>query len=192
MSFFQNLLSGQAGGGPRPEKFFEMYGWEYGKPLVKRHELVIVSGYGAKFKRKVKIDQELETMVKEMSLLVNDSKSERLFVLDVIALFEREAAKQLGLKDDAGLSFSGSGDSKQTDCVDEAWNSTVVLLWLEKQEYLKYHIVREPLTKWALWKWNHYAAIIEDNETRVKYAIDSGVRNQGGLASITEASRWYE
>lgn len=192
MGFFKNLLAGQAGGSLHPERFFDAYGWDYNSVPVKGDTLTIGSGHGAHFKRKFEIDAKLSGEATALLAAATDAKTERDAVLQVLALMEKAYGEKFGIKDRAGTSFTGSGNPEQMDCVDEAWNSTVVLLWLQEKKLLKFHRVREPLAKFGFDKWTHYAAIIEELETRVRFAIDTGVRDIGELGTIEDARDWYE
>lgn len=192
MGFFKDILSGQAGGSLHPERFFDAYGWDYGKVPVMNDKLIIGSGHGAHFKRKFVVDTPLKTSVTAKMGAVWAADAERKAVLEVLADFEKAYGEALGIEDRAGTSFTGSGNPKQMDCVDEAWNATVVLLWMEQNRLFKFHRVREPLAKFGLTKWNHYAAILEDTTTHVRWAIDTGVRDIGELGTIEDASTWYE
>lgn len=192
MGFFEDIFSGQAGGSLHPERFFDAYGWDYGKIPVKKDTLIIASGHGAHFKRKFDVDETLANGVTTTMAAATDAATERDAVLQVLATMEKAYGEKLGLKDRAGTSFTGSGNPTQMDCVDEAWNATVVLIWMENRGILKFHRVREPLAKFGLTKWNHYAAIIEDLDTHERWAIDTGVRDIGGVGVIEDASTWYE
>lgn len=193
------MLTFSKGGTTNIQRFFSDYGWPSSFPVEStgsgdsRHTRInIASGYGAKFKRWFKITRELHELIVSKMSGVTSAESERAALVGVLAIMEKEFSAALEIEDRAGIDMLGSGDKTQLDCVDEAWNATVVLIWLKDAGLLRYHGVREPLAKWGLFKWNHYAAIINDNDTDTLWAIDGGVRSGGGPPLIIEASKWYE
>ena len=190
--FWRSLLTGQWGASRRPERFFEQYGWTDRVP-VHDDKILIASGYGAQFKRWFDIPADLAAATTEAMQIPTTAEEERDLIQNVLGNFEMQYSRKLHIRDRPGTDFEGSGDRRQLDCVDEAWNATVVLIWMNDKNLLKFHEVREPLAKMTLFvSWNHYAAIIEDKETHILWAVDGSVLRGGGDPDIVPAHDWHE
>jgi hypothetical protein len=126
---------------------------------------------------------------------------ERRAIAYAIALIERKVGDRLGIKDRAGMEFGGSGDPTQEDCVDEATNTTSFLLILQSHGLLKHHTVGTPFSKGDLLKatlqgdpvkyWPHWTAVIIENKTGQKYAVDSWIYANGENPAVVEVEKWY-
>ncbi|MGB6907505.1 MAG: hypothetical protein WBE04_10390 [Methyloceanibacter sp.] len=123
----------------------------------------------------------------------NDSPAEdRRAMSYAIAWMERRVAPTAGTASDRpSMDFIGSGDSTQQDCVDEATNTTSYLLVLERHGLLHHHSVQRPFAKDSVSRWTHWAAIIEENESGARYAIDSSSGPNGDNPMVQAASSFY-
>jgi len=121
---------------------------------------------------------------------------ERRGVAYAIAWMEKRVGKALGTdKDRPGMEFAGSGDPTQQDCVDEATNSTSFLLVMQHNDLLKHHRVGRPFSKGNILQgiqyWPHWAAILIENDTGQRYAVDSWIYENGVNPAIVKAEEWY-
>ncbi|MBP0645378.1 hypothetical protein J8J17_26655, partial [Mycobacterium tuberculosis] len=68
-----------------------------------------------------------------------------------VSWFENRAAPTLGGPPDVrGSDLAHSGQAGQTDCLDEATNSTTLLIYLQEQGLLRYHRVVRPTSRGGL------------------------------------------
>ena len=121
----------------------------------------------------------------------NDSPAEeRRAIAYAIAWMERRVAPTVGTASDrASMDFGGSGDSTQQDCVDEATNTTSYLLVLKANGLITHHTVEGTMSKENLAKglvklnpvayWPHWSAILKENKSGQKYAVDRWPFDQG-------------
>lgn len=179
------------GAGPDPQTFFDTYGME-GRSPITYNSVIIASAYGARTKRKWLIKT---SVMRTAFAFYGDAESpseERKGFEEALGYLEKEFSYDLGINDRRSLDWRGSGDPAQMDCVDEAWNATVLLLFLNRYgKTFKYHEVIEPMCKQPLWKWTHYGATILDNAD-VKWIVDGGVRRGGLPPQIFHHNDWYE
>ncbi len=79
------------------------------------------------------------------------------------------------------------------DCVDEATNTTSYLTVLAANGLLRHHTVQRPMAKDALLlgRWTHYFAVMRENETGQRWAVDSFMYANGMPPIIMEAEKWY-
>jgi hypothetical protein len=126
---------------------------------------------------------------------------ERRAVAYAIAHIEVKVGAKLGIKDKAGMQFSASGDPTQLDCVDVATNTSSYLLVMQQNGMLKHHTVAMTESKENLLKgfltlnpvkyWPHWSAILRENATGQKWAIDRWPFDQGENPAVQKVEEWY-
>ena len=126
---------------------------------------------------------------------------ERRAIAYAISRIEIKVGAKLGIKDRAGMEYGGSGDPTQEDCVDEATNTTSYLLVLQSNGLLKHHTVEIPFSKGDLLKgtlqgdpikyWPHWTAVIKENKSGQKYAVDSWIYVNGENPAVVKVEDWY-
>lgn len=160
----------------------------------------VCSAYGCKQQTPVKFGPE---QMSELAALMKKTKKadtpheERRAVAYAVAWAETYAGKIAGTSGDrAGMEFTGSGDPTQQDCVDEATNTTSYLLMLEKAGLLKHHTVGRPFSKGnmlvgGISQWPHWTAVLWENKTKTKWAVDSWIYENGVNPAVVKADEWY-
>ncbi len=121
---------------------------------------------------------------------------ERRAIAYAISWLEIEVGKRIGTSADRpGMDFSASGDPTQQDCVDEATNTTSYLMFLYGRGLIKKHTVLIPLSKGRIWRgvknWPHWTAILRENETGQRYAVDSWIYENGVNPAVVKVEDWY-
>jgi hypothetical protein len=132
----------------------------------------------------------------EKTKKANTPAEERRAVAYAIGWMERRVGDVIGTKDDRpGMDFAASGDPTQQDCVDEATNTTSYLTVLQNQGLLKHHTVGKPFAKENFLRgvagWTHWTAILHENGTSQRWAVDSWIYANGENPAIVEAEKWY-
>ena len=99
------------------------------------------------------------------------------------------------------MQFTASGDSSQQDCVDEATNTTSYLLVLQSNGLIKHHTVGGTMSKENLARgiatlnpvkyWPHFTAVLIENKSGQKYAVDSWLFDQGENPAVVKVEDWY-
>jgi hypothetical protein len=126
---------------------------------------------------------------------------ERRAVAYAIAKIDTDVGNALGIKDKAGMQFTASGDPTQMDCVDVATNTTSYLLVLKANGLITHHTVEGTMSKENLAKglvklnpvayWPHWSAILKENKSGQKYAVDRWPFDQGENPAIVKVEDWY-
>jgi hypothetical protein len=121
---------------------------------------------------------------------------ERRAVAYAIGQMERRVGDKIGTKSDrAGMDFAASGDPTQQDCVDEATNTTSYLMVLAHNGFLKHHEVGTPFAKEDYTRgvagWTHWTAVLKENGTGQRFAVDSWIYENGENPAVVEAEKWY-
>ena len=121
---------------------------------------------------------------------------ERRAIAYAIGWMERRTGDVIGTKADRpGMDFAASGDPTQQDCVDEATNTTSYLLILERNGFLRHHVVGTPFSKENLLRgvagWPHWTAVIKEHVGGQKWAVDSWIYANGENPAVVESEKWY-
>jgi hypothetical protein len=169
---------------------------------VKRPEgnvVYVCHAYGCKKQTKFRFSDddiaEIQTIMKKAAK-DQSAAEERRAVAYAVGWMERRVGKEIGTdKDREGMDFAASGDPTQQDCVDEATTTTAYLLVLQNNSLLKHHTVGTPFAKDQLWRgvsgWTHWTAVLKENGSGTKYAVDSWIYANGENPAIVEADKWY-
>jgi hypothetical protein len=126
----------------------------------------------------------------------DSAAEERRAVAYAIAWFETYVGNKIGTSTDRpGMEYNGPGDPTQQDCVDEATNTTSYLMILERNDLLKHHKVGTPFSKENLLRgisgWPHWTAVLNEEGTGQRWAVDSWIYVNGENPAIVEAEKWY-
>jgi hypothetical protein len=161
--------------------------------------VTVCHSYGCKKQSKVRLTaQEIGEVKKlmESTRTADTAFEERRAVAYAVGWFETNIGRKIGTSADrAGMEYNGSDDPTQQDCVDEATNTTAYLLVLQSNGLLHHHTVGTPFSKDALWRgvagWPHWTAVLDENSTRQRWAVDSWIYENGENPAIVEAEKWY-
>jgi len=133
--------------------------------------------------------------VRDQFATVQNAAQERYAMAQAIGLIETAVGPILGTADDPGgvLNASWSGDPAYQDCVDEAANTTMLLVLMEQDGLLRHHSLHSPSIRGAFidGRWQHYTAVVEEDATETRYAIDSWFRSNGEPAYVMLYEEWF-
>lgn len=119
--------------------------------------------------------------------------SERKAIASAVAWNERRVAPVVGSADDeGGFDLRKSGIPGQMDCIDEASNTTSLLLVAERHGMLKHHIVLAPVARGVFidGRYPHATAVIAERGGR-KFAIDSWPMANGLTPLVQDLDVWF-
>jgi hypothetical protein len=121
-------------------------------------------------------------------------EAERLLIKKAIAQMERLIGKKTGTSDDKGENLAGVfADSYQMDCIDESSNSTTYLALMQRDNLLKWHQVQPTKTRgFFLFGMPHTTAVIKENRSSKKWAVDSWFFDNGVEPVIIPISQWSD
>lgn len=160
----------------------------------------VCHSYGCQKKTKVRFSEADMAMLKAIMAKWRSKQDtadeERRGVAYVIGWMEMAVGARIGTKDDRpGMDFAASGDPTQQDCVDEATNTTSYLTLLASVGLLKHHTVGTPFAKENYLRgvagWTHWTAVLVENGTDKRWAVDSWIYANGENPAVVEAENWY-
>ncbi|GGB54151.1 hypothetical protein GCM10011316_27730 [Roseibium aquae] len=119
--------------------------------------------------------------------------AEREAIARAVAWNERRVAPEVGSADDrGGLDLHNAHVRGQMDCIDEATNTTSLLLMAQTRGYLRHHTVGRPVSRGFLLdgKYPHATASIREKQSGKRYAVDSWPRGNGKAPDIVALKAW--
>jgi hypothetical protein len=166
--------------------------------LPDQDTVFVCSSYGCRTQTPFKFTgADIAEVTSRMSPTATTSpKAEREAVKIALAWMERRVGEAVGTsKDRPGDDMAGNGDPTQMDCVDVATNLSSYLLILERHKLFRHHSVGSVFAKEDLRRgisgWLHYAAILVENKTGQRYAVDGWLLASGKPPEIVETEKWY-
>jgi len=137
--------------------------------------------------------QEWQRFVTPLETPSESAETERDAIARAIAIMEEIVGLKTGTRQDLGENLRGSFKPGQMDCIDESTNTTTYLYMLEQAGYLKWHTLLDRSTRFGIFVgMPHTTAVIEDNHTHTRYAVDSWFFDNGMPPAIIKLSAWKE
>jgi hypothetical protein len=177
---------------------------EFGAEPPRGNRVTICHAYTCKMQTPYTFRQQDIAEIKAVMNKVKKADTpheERRAVAYAIAHIEVKVGAKLGIKDKAGMQFTASGNPEQLDCVDVATNTTSYLLVMQENGLIKHHTVAMTQSKENLLKgfaqlnpvkyWPHWSAILKENATGQRWAVDRWPFDQGENPAIQKVEEWY-
>ena len=125
----------------------------------------------------------------------DDAASERQQIALAIGHVERIVGAKAGTQNDrpGAAILPTCSTSDQQDCIDEAYNTSVYLHFMEQDGLLKWHKVGLPAHRGMIIdRWFHNTATVIETDTGVSYVIDSWFGANGEPADVTTLEAWND
>jgi hypothetical protein len=120
-----------------------------------------------------------------------DAEQERNKIAQAIGVIEDIVGAKTGTSNDRGGTFGNSAFRGQLDCNDEATNSTTYMKLMLQAGLLQFHKILDTKTRNFFFNgWPHTTAVIEDKQSKVRYAVDSWFYDNGMPAVIVPLTLW--
>lgn len=124
-----------------------------------------------------------------------DAAAERVQMALAVGHIEQVLGPKVGTtKDRPGAAIVPFYSTRgQQDCIDEAYNTTTYLQFMERDKLFAWHSVGEPVTRGhVIDRWFHNTAIVIEIETGENYVIDSWFGANGEAADVTTLEAWLD
>ena len=121
------------------------------------------------------------------------AEAERAAIAEAISWAEKKAAPIVGSQDDVGgLDLHNAGVPGQMDCIDEATNTTSVLLLAHRHGMLNHHTVARPVARGFFLdgRYPHATAVVTSS-SGAHYAVDSWPEANGVAPEIQPLDQWF-
>jgi hypothetical protein len=121
---------------------------------------------------------------------LDDPEQDRQQLRHAIALLENTVGRLTGTWRDLGKNVAGAGLPGQIDCISESKNTTSYLRLIQQDGLLRWHQVRERAVRHPWILDYHWTAVIEDQTTGIRYAVDSWYLDNGHPPYIQKLDDW--
>lgn len=170
----------------------EWYGRGHGR-APNGDKVYVCHGYGCRIVAPVRFGPaDVARIAGPLAHGTTDAAAERDALSGAVQRFEMSVGARIGTAGDrAGMQF-GQGTPGQMDCIDEATNTTSLLIFLAEQGYLRHHRVEEPSARGFFLdgRYPHATAVLRDLTTQGKWAIDSWPRANGEPPVVQPLPAW--
>lgn len=119
-----------------------------------------------------------------------DAAAERAAIARAIGLFETYTGMQTPTWADKGGNLADDGVEGRMDCHDESGNTTTYLRLMERNGWLKFHQVLEPVYRLQSLLSQHWAAHIVEKDGVREFAVDSWFFDNGHPAVVLPLEEW--
>lgn len=145
--------------------------------------------FGCKHHQEIQFSQVQWQQISSLFSPGLDQPAEKQALRKAIALMERFGGKLVGTSLDKGGNYAGYDLPKQMDCIDESTNTFQYLSAIESLGLLKWHTVGLKKRR-IVWFISHWTAVIAENSTNQKFAVDSWYRDNGEPPYIQPLADW--
>ncbi|WP_244265776.1 hypothetical protein [Polycladidibacter hongkongensis] len=160
----------------------------------KGERLYICHGFGCAYTQPVMFEAKAERRLRSILAKGRASASnERKAIAKAVSWQEKRVAASVGSAGDVGgLDMQNGGQRGQLDCIDEAANTTSLLLYAQRKGMLRYHTVERPDARGFFLdgRYPHATAVIKENESGALFAVDSWRLGNGQAPDILPLKRW--
>lgn len=184
--------SGTVSGPFTIEPGVETWYQERGVALPVTDTLGYCHGFGCEFKTRIPMgDAEYGALAAIFDRHKSSPEDERVGINLADQWWEKHSAPLLGgPTDKRGSELGDAHKPGQTDCVDEATNTTTLLVYLERKGLMRFHHVRRPESRGAF-LYAHATAVMRDKATGVDWIADSWMRDSGDPIDVMTLERWF-
>lgn len=129
-----------------------------------------------------------------------DAAGEREAIGQAIGRLLGWAGQQTPIKADRGGNYADDSVYGRMDCIDHSTTTTRLLRMMEKNGFLRFHTVLEPVVRNRFFFLTHFSAQIEEkmllspakeSEQAARYAVDSWFFDNGQPAAVIPLARWF-
>lgn len=164
-----------------------------GVPPPQADRIHVCHGYTCRITSPVRFSAaDIETIAGRLEKGTTDAADERAAVSDAVQAFEKIVGGRIGTSADLPKMQFGQGADDQMDCIDEATNTTALLRLLAHHGYLRHHKVLQPTARGFFLdgRYPHATAVLAENGSGAKWAIDSWPRANAEPPLIQPLSEW--
>ena len=136
-------------------------------------------------------EDQWETFTAPFASPAENPQEERAAIAEAIARIENIVGQQTGTHADKGENMRGFGQPGQMDCIDESTNTHTYLTLIENAGLMRWHTLSARSTRFGIFVgMPHTTAVITENDSGVRFAVDSWFHDNGEPPAIIELSEW--
>lgn len=153
-------------------------------------EVPICYNYSCAAIEMVEFDADQMNEIRLLLVASADAEAERAAIAKVIGQFETYTGTQTPTWADKGGNLADDGEEGRMDCHDESGNTTTYLSLLERNGWLKFHRVLDPVYRIQHLVYQHWAAHIAEIDSIREFVVDSWFFDNGHPAVVFPLDEW--
>ncbi|MDH3196195.1 MAG: hypothetical protein OEL78_07770 [Hyphomicrobiales bacterium] len=157
------------------------------------NRVFVCHGYGCRYTTPVSFSEaELAKITTPLQVEFANPGQERAALATSVQIYEEIVGRRVGTSSDRGQTQLGGGEKDQMDCIDEATNTTSLLLLLQARGALRHHTVMHPVARGFFLdgRYPHATAVLAEIEGTEKWAIDSWPDDNGRPPVVQRLDKW--
>ncbi len=157
------------------------------------NRIYVCHGYGCRYTTPVTFtNADLAAITAPLRAGFANAAQERAGLSKSVQVFEDIVGRRVGTGSDRGKTQLGGGGKNQMDCIDEATNTTSLMLMLAAGGALKHHQVMHPVARGFFLdgRYPHATAVLSEASGGEKWAIDSWPDDNGKPPEIQRLDKW--
>ena len=157
------------------------------------NKVYVCHGFGCLYTTPVSFSEaELATITAPLRAKFAGPAQERAALARSVQAYEKIVGRRIGTGSDRGGFEVGGGDKSQMDCIDEATNTTSLMLLLESRGALRHHKVMHPVARGFFLdgRYPHATAVLGEKAGGAKWAIDSWPDDNGKPPVVQRLDTW--
>ncbi len=168
---------------------------EYGHHNESPARFGVCKGYGCATSVRITLTPpEWETVRAAFGSPPPDAVSEREAIRRAIGRIERLVGPRTGTADDKpGAQIINFKNHNEMDCIDESFNTTTYLRFLEQDGLILWHSIGLPVRRGSfIDRWPHNTATIQEKASATDYAVDSWFHGNGIPPDVVALDLWLK
>ena len=161
----------------------------------KHHRIYICHGFGCAYRTPIAYSaSDLGKLKSILAAGKSSPEAERRAIARAVQWQENRVAPEVGSAGDVGgYDLSKSPERGQMDCIDEAANTTSLLVLATERGFLHHHKAGRPVSKGFLidGSYPHASAVVKEKASGKVFAVDSWPRANGMKPDIMPLGEWY-
>jgi hypothetical protein len=155
--------------------------------------LVVCHGFGCAYRNQFVLTPSKVATLRGIFASARSARDERKALAKAVAWFDREGGRAAGTV--GRIARAGVGTKTgpaQMDCIDLTANITELLIVLDRNRFLKFHRVGEPVSRGLIvdGKQPHTTPVIVEIATGTEWSVDSWTKSYGQSPDIMTIAEW--
>ena len=158
------------------------------------NRVYVCHGYGCRFTTPVTFTgADLAAMTAPLKAEYASPGAERAALALSVQAFETIVGRRVGTSSDRGKTQVGGGKKSQMDCIDEATNTTSLMVLLNSRGVLRHHKVLHPAARGFFLdgRYPHATAVLAETASGEAWAMDSWPDDNGKPPQVMRLDEWF-
>lgn len=160
-------------------------------PLHAEERIDICYGYSCLTHAEIVYSDGQLGEVRRLLFSARSAEEERARLAEAVGRLYAWGGEQSSIRNDRGGNYADNYVEGRMDCIDHSTSTSRLLRMLAALDYLRWHKVLEPEPRYFAGVFAaHWSAVIEEQESSLRFVVDSWFVNNGEPAVILPLEEW--